>query len=234
MRYPLATLRYRLHSRPSHTFGSSVHQGAGHRRSIALTFDDGPSEGTGALLDFLASEDIRATFFQCGLNVVRHPAMARRVREEGHEIGNHTYTHARLPPQLRRKPNIRTPVHIYQELAKTQEVLEQVVGVRPTLFRPPYGLRWFGLGEAQRRLGLLGVLWTVLAHDWEWPAARIAEHVITHSTAGGIVCLHDGRDIREHADLTEMLEALRVIVSALRADGYSFETVGQILTPDPQ
>ena len=231
---PLAVLHYRVHGRPSRIFGSSVHEGPGKRLSVALTFDDGPSESTGALLDYLAAEGIRATFFQCGLNVVRHPAMARRVREEGHEIGNHTYTHARLPPRLGIKPNFRAPASIYNELARTQEVVKQAVGVMPTLFRPPYGLRWFGLGEAQRRLGLLGVLWTVLAHDWEWPAARIAEHIIAHATPGGIVCLHDGRDVLERSDISEMLTALRAIVPALRAQGYSFETVSQILRPDSQ
>lgn len=164
----------------------------------------------------------------------RNPEIARRVRDEGHEIGNHTYTHARLCPQISRKPNLRTPRNIYRELAMTQEVLERVLGIAPTLFRPPYGLRWWGLGKAQRRLGLLGVLWTVIGHDWEWPAERIAEHVLANVSPGGILCLHDGRDIRESVDLSEMLRALHLIVPILRAEGYRFETVSQILTRDLQ
>ena len=224
---------YILHGRSSRTFGQAVGKGAGHRRAVALTFDDGPSEGTPALLDLLAQEGIRGTFFQCGLNVLRHPDIARRVAEAGHEIGNHTFSHARLCPQVSRKPNLRSPGNIYRELAETQDILERSSGHRPTLFRPPYGLRWFGLGKAQKRLGLLGVLWTVIAHDWEWPAERVAEHVLARTAPGGILCLHDGRDIQEHVDTSEMLGALRLIIPALKQEGYSFETVSELLVPDP-
>ena len=230
----VTSLHYMVHGRPSKTFGLSVHRGVETRRSVALTFDDGPSRATPELLKYLAAEGIRATFFQCGMNVERHPEIARQVRDAGHEIGNHTYSHARLCPQISRKPNLRSPGNIFRELARTQEVLKRVVGVTPTLFRPPYGLRWWGLGKAQRRLGLLGVLWTVIAHDWEWPAERIAERLLANTSPGGILCLHDGRDIREEVDLSEMLEALHILVPTLRAAGYRFETVSQILTLDLQ
>ena len=225
-------LNNRFHVRTSHTFGESVSAGAGKRRSIALTFDDGPSVETAELLDYLASEGIRATFFQCGLNILRNPGTARRVHEEGHELGNHTFSHARLCPQVSRQPNWRTPQNIYRELAETQKILKSITGTDPTLFRPPYGLRWFGLGKAQRRLGLLGVRWTVIGHDWEWPADRVADFVLTSATPGGIICLHDGRDIQPMDDHRPLLEALRLIIPALKAQGYIFETVSELLTPD--
>ena len=219
-------------ARSSQLFGRSVYRGVGRRRSVALTFDDGPSEGTAALLRYLAQEGIRATFFQCGMNAERLPEVARSVSAAGHEIGNHTYSHPRLPPRLSRKPNLLGPETISRELARTQEILERLHGRTPRLFRAPYGMRWFGLREAQRRLGLLGVLWTVIGHDWEWPAERIAGHVLKNVGPGGIVCLHDGRDIRPAADLSEMLGALRVIVPALKARGYRFETVRALLEGD--
>ena len=225
-------LYHRLHIRPSRAFGPSVSAGPGLRRSVALTFDDGPSLETPRLLDYLASEGIRATFFQCGLNVLRHPEIARRVHAEGHEIGNHTFSHARLPPQLRRQLNWRTPANIDRELAETQRILTSILGQPPTLFRPPYGLRWFGLGRAMRRLGLLGVRWTAIGHDWEWPAGRIAAHILERSGPGGILCLHDGRDVQLDVDLAPLLDALRVIVPALKAEGYGFETVSELLMPD--
>src|SRR4051812_25131475 len=86
---------YAVRGRSSHVFGPSVYRGQGTRRSIALTFDDGPSPGSLQLLDYFAREGVKATFFQCGVNVLRHPDISRTVSEAGHEIGNHTYSHAR-------------------------------------------------------------------------------------------------------------------------------------------
>ena len=228
----VGALVYGVAGRSSRLFGRSVFRGAGRRRSVALTFDDGPSEGTLALLDYLADEGIRATFFQCGTNVERHPDIARRVHAAGHEIGNHTYSHARLCPRLSRKPNLLSPKEIFDELAATQRILDHVTGVKPSLFRAPYGFRWFSLGPAQEQLGLLGVMWTVIGFDWAWTAPRIASRILKKANPGGIVCLHDGRDIQPNPDISAMLDALRMIIPALRAQGYSFETVSELLRPD--
>ncbi len=89
--------------------GDPIKRGPGNRCSIALTFDDGPSMGTLSLLDHLSSLGVKATFFQCGMNVLRHPDIARAVRDAGHEIGNHTYSHARLAPRPGWKLNLRSP-----------------------------------------------------------------------------------------------------------------------------
>ena len=223
---------YGLASFSAQLFGSTVHRGRGRRRSVALTFDDGPSSQTPDLLALLAEHGIPATFFQCGLNVRRHPEIARAVTAAGHEVGNHTFTHARLPPQLSRRPNLRSPRNIFGEVAATQIAIQEATGVTPTLFRAPYGMRWWGLRSTQRRLGLVGVLWTVIGHDWEWAAEQIAQFVLDRVEPGGIVCLHDGRDIQPQVDLSGMLSALRVIVPALKAQGYSFETVSELLRPD--
>jgi peptidoglycan-N-acetylglucosamine deacetylase len=205
-------------------FGPSVYSGRGHRRSIALTFDDGPSEGSLRLMDYLEQQGIKATFFQCGMNVLRHPEIARRIYQAGHEIGNHTYSHVRLCP--------RTPSRIYHEFHLTQQIIQTETGVTPTLLRAPYGVRWFGVGAAQKRLNLEGVLWTVIGHDWEWKADRVVELVIRKASPAGIVCLHDGRDVQANPDVSEMLTAVRQIVPALKHQGYSFETVSSLLKPD--
>jgi peptidoglycan/xylan/chitin deacetylase (PgdA/CDA1 family) len=93
-------------------------------------------------------------------------------------------------------------------------------------------LRWFGVAEAQERLGLLGVMWTVIGHDWEWNAEQISALILARARPGGIICLHDGRDIQENPDVTPMLQAVWHIVPALKAKGYRFETVSQLLEPD--
>jgi peptidoglycan/xylan/chitin deacetylase (PgdA/CDA1 family) len=224
---------YGIRGRSAQMFGPSVYRGAGKRRSVAITFDDGPSEGSLRLLEYLDQRGVPATFFQCGQNVLRNPQIARIIQAHGHEIGNHTYSHPRLCPSLTGRPRLKSPDFIYTELSRTQEIIEGEVGVVATLFRAPYGLRWYGLGSAQRWLHLLGVMWTVIGHDWEWPGHRVAELVLRRATPGGIICLHDGRDIQPRPDVSEMITAVRRIVPILQDQGFKFETVSQLLRPDP-
>ncbi|GAC1355933.1 MAG: hypothetical protein NVSMB3_01720 [Acidobacteriaceae bacterium] len=213
-------------------FAPSLDCGSGGRLSIALTFDDGPSPGTVALLDYLNTEGVQATFFQCGENILRYPEIARAVHAAGHEIGNHTFSHPRLCPRMGWPPNLLSPYRVYQEFARTQRILESEVGVRPRLLRAPYGLRWFGMRTVQRRLDLRSILWSVIGRDWMLPASAIAERVLQGATPGGIVCLHDGRECQPHPDITETLAAVREIVPRLRDQGYRFETVSELLRPD--
>lgn len=227
----VAVLAYGTRAPSSQLFGPSIYRGSHgsrKRRSIALTFDDGPSPGTAELLDYLAAEEVKATFFQCGMNVLRHPELARRVAEEGHEIGNHTYSHPQLSPRLGWDLNLRSPAEIFAELQRAQEIFAEISNVVPRLFRAPYGLRWYGLRAAQRKLRLLGVMWTVIGHDWEWQADRIATYVLERCSPGGILCLHDGRDIQANPDIGQTLTALRRIVPELKDLGYTFETVSQL------
>jgi peptidoglycan/xylan/chitin deacetylase (PgdA/CDA1 family) len=95
--------------------------------------------------------------------------------------------------------------------------------------RPPYGVRWFGFREMQERLGLLGVMWTVIGLDWKLAAPRIAERVLTLARDGSIVCLHDGRGTLKDPDRRPTIEAVRRIVPSLLEKGYHFETVSQLL-----
>jgi peptidoglycan/xylan/chitin deacetylase (PgdA/CDA1 family) len=207
-------------------------RGPGNRSSIALTFDDGPSEGTLPLLDYLASLRVKATFFQCGLNVLRHPEIARAVRGAGHEIGNHTFSHARLAPRPGWDPNLKSPRFVLREFAKAQAVFQRELGLSPRLMRVPYGLHWFGTGAAQRQLGLLDIMWTVIGHDWEWSTEQVTELVLSQASRGGIICLHDGRDIRPSPDITTTLCAVRELVPRLLDRGYAFETVSELLQPE--
>src|SRR5207302_1214855 len=120
------------------------------------------------------------------------------------EIGNHTFSHPRLP--------FRSSSFIEREFSETQAIIAGETGVTPMILRAPYGLRWKGMQSVQRRLALLGVMWTVIGNDWKWPAERIAKRVLRRSSPGGIVCLHDGRTVDEKPDVSEMLAAVRNIV----------------------
>ncbi|MCU1323878.1 MAG: polysaccharide deacetylase [Acidobacteriaceae bacterium] len=128
--------------------------------------------------------------------------------------------------------NFRSVESVYSEFAQAQQIILDEVGVKASLLRAPYGLRWFGVGTAQKRLDLIGVMWTVIGHDWEWSAPDIARLVLTKANPGGIVCLHDGRDIQQNPDISEMLASLREIIPRLKDKGYSFETVSQLILPD--
>ena len=216
-------LTYAVRGRSSRLFGPSVYRGPKDRRSVALTFDDGPSESTPRLLELLAEWGAPATFFLCGANVRRLPATARSIAGAGHEIGNHSDTHPAF--------YLRSKAFIFRELEAAQETIAEHAGRRPRLFRAPYGARWFGLREAQGKLGLLGVMWTVLGRDWRLPAVRIAERILRHASNGAIVCLHDGWKLARNPNISETLEAVRLLIPRLRERGIRLETVSGLLWP---
>ena len=216
-------LAHAVRGRSSRLFGPSVWRGDSRRNAIAITFDDGPSESTPRLLELLAVHQTPATFFMCGKNVRRCPSIARAVAAAGHEIGNHSDSHPHL--------QFRSPEFIYRELALAQETIRATTDSIPRLFRPPYGVRWFGLRKAQERLGLMGVMWTVIGRDWRWPTRRIAKLLLGGAGNGAIFCLHDGRTIEREPDIRATLDAVDYIIPVLKDRGFGFETVSQILCP---
>ncbi len=212
-----------VRGRSSQVFAPSVYRGAGDRQSLALTFDDGPSPHTAAILDVLAEYQVPATFFQVGANVRRNPDLARAVREAGHEIGNHSDTHPNFA--------LRPADFIAGEFRRAQHTIAALAGVRPALLRAPYGVRWFGFREMQEELGLVGVMWTSIGCDWKLAAPAIAARILSQASNGGILCLHDGRGTQPDPDCSQTVEAVRRIVPELLGRGYRFETVSSILCP---
>jgi peptidoglycan/xylan/chitin deacetylase (PgdA/CDA1 family) len=218
-----AFMAWAARSRSASVFGRSVWRGARDRAALALTFDDGPSEGTPQILEILARHKIEATFFQCGANVGRLPSIAREVRDAGHEIGNHSQTHPHL--------YFKSRGFIEEELRQAQESIEEHTGRIPRWFRAPFGARWFGLGPVQRKLKLTGVMWTVIGYDWSLKADAVLERIFRGVCYGGILCLHDGRELQAKPDIGVTIEAVRCLVPALLDQGYKFETVSRLLCP---
>ena len=101
----------------------------------------------------------------------------------------------------------------------------------PSLLRAPFGVRWFGYRAMQEKLGLLGVMWTVIGLDWKWTPEAVSARVLRGAAHGAIVCLHDGRGCDARPDIRVTLEAVKRILPAMRALGVRFETVSQILCP---
>src|SRR5437588_8991599 len=122
-------MAWAVRGRSSAVFAPSIWRGPATRRAIALTFDDGPSESTPAILEILARHKIPATFFLCGANVDRLPAIARDIVAAGHEIGNHTYSHPYL--------FLRTRAGIAEELSRAQKAIHASTGATPRWFRAP-------------------------------------------------------------------------------------------------
>lgn len=214
-------LVYAVRSPRSSLLAPSVYRGTKSRRSIAITFDDGPSESTPELLDLLRRYNARATFFQVGANARRLPSVARAVVAAGHEIGNHTYSHPLLP--------LISLAFVYSEIRDAQSAIEDAAGVTPVLFRAPFGARWFGLRGAQRRCGLMGVMWSVLGLDWKLTAEAVAARLLRSSAPGSIVCLHDGRTTEQRPNITVTRDTIRSILPVWAEQGFQFETVSQIL-----
>jgi peptidoglycan/xylan/chitin deacetylase (PgdA/CDA1 family) len=210
---------YAVRGKSSSLVAPSVWHGNRKRHSIALTFDDGPSESTPALLDLLAEYKVKATFFMCGRNFRRLEEIAQEVSVAGHEIGNHTDSHPAL--------YFKSPEFIYRELGRAQESISQVA--EPKLFRAPYGVRWAGLRSAQERFNLTGVMWTAIGKDWKWPASRISHFLLKKAANGAIFCLHDGRELHRAPDIRATLEAVKIMLPILKERGFSLETVSEIL-----
>jgi peptidoglycan-N-acetylglucosamine deacetylase len=182
----------------------------------ALTFDDGPSPDTARILDILKEKKVKATFFLCGAAVERYPDIARRIVAEGHELGNHTYSHPYL--------HLKSRASIAAEIDRAQDAIEAATGVRPAYFRPPHGVRWFSLWPVLEERGMTLALWNSFPTEGASPAGEIVERAMARLVPGAIILLHDGREARPHGqDLRPAtVEALPRIIDGARAKGFEF------------
>ncbi|MGD1104722.1 MAG: polysaccharide deacetylase family protein [Terriglobia bacterium] len=210
---------------PSSTFFRPVLiRGPQEGKRIALTFDDGPTEQfTEQILDILREHHVPATFFVCGRNVEKSPDLLRRIVAEGHEVGNHTYSHLFVYFKSRRR--------IAAEIDQTQAIIEQVVGFRPNIFRPPYGARWFGLVPTLVERGMHMVLWSATGYDWKKDAQGIMGAAFRELKPGAVILLHDGRETRRvtEIDRSNTVLALPGVIAIAREQGYTFTPLKDFL-----
>ena len=181
-------------------------------KKIAITFDDGPHPCyTEQLLDGLKERGVVATFFVTGEHAELHPEVIARMQEEGHLIGNHTYSHIQLTKSNRDK--------FKDELIKTNEILKEITGEEVQYVRPPYG-SWDKSFE--KELNMFPVLWTVDPLDWSSRnVGRITEKIVSKTGENDIILMHDYYD-------TSVTAALKAIDELLE-EGYTFVTVEEIL-----
>jgi peptidoglycan-N-acetylglucosamine deacetylase len=183
---------------------------------IAMTFDDGPSATlTPKLLDLLAARHIKVTFFVIGENVSEHPEIVARAAREGHEIGNHSWSHPNFAKMSQES--------VRSQLQRTDDAVKNATGKRPTLMRPPYG----SLTEREKHwihdeFGYQIILWDVDPYDWKRPGpAVVRNRILKETRPGSIVLSHDIHP--------GTIEAMPSTLDALETKGFKFVTVTELI-----
>jgi peptidoglycan-N-acetylglucosamine deacetylase len=228
--YEAATDLFTDENYDAYPLSYDIDQIGGAKKKIAFTFDDGPDpHWTPEILDILKEKNVPATFFVIGVDASQSPQILRREYAEGHEIGNHTYTH----------PNFDdiSKTQIRWELNLTQRLIESTIGVKSILFRPPFGIDHqpeYAEEVAQlpiaQDMGYVIVGQKIDPHDWQLrdgkpiPAQEIIDGVLHHADEGNIVLFHDGG-----GDRSQTVAALPQIIDALRERGYQLVSVPDLL-----
>ncbi|MBX6383129.1 MAG: polysaccharide deacetylase family protein [Microbispora sp.] len=184
------------------------------RKCVALTFDDGPGEYTGHVLDLLAAHHARATFFLLGQMITDETRdVVRRMASEGHEIGNHSWDHASLPGL--------SSESLRRELDRTQEAVRKATGVRMRLMRPPYGATGPALDTETKQEGLAQILWAVDTLDWLNRNPTVIAQRSAAAKPGDIVLMHDIHPTT--------VQALPRLLDELDRKGFTYVTVSELL-----
>ncbi len=193
---------------------------------VAITFDDGPSrEFTPSVLDILREYNVPATFFLVGVHVERYPDIARRIAEEGHEIGNHTHRHITMPTASNKT--------LYEDVIKATRVITQTTGEYPKYIRPPRGVYDARFRRLSHVLGQRIVLWTISTRDWRYGTSTqtIIKRAVSQAKGGDIILFHDsGALIRnEGGDRSATVRALPFVIEGLREKGLEIVPLGELL-----
>lgn len=207
----------------SQLYGANFNGAAPGTRTLALTYDDGPNDPyTAQLLEVLAKHGVRATFFLLGQFVSERPALARAVAEAGHAIGNHCNTH--------QNPIFLSPAQLRQQIERASRAIEAATGVRPKLFRPPFGGRRPGTFSVVREYGMVPVMWRVSCSDWSARSHEsIVERAVSQIKGGDVILLHDGGHLRMGTDRSHSVRATDEIVRRYQGEGYKFVTVPEMM-----
>jgi peptidoglycan/xylan/chitin deacetylase (PgdA/CDA1 family) len=208
----------------SSAFGHTYWTEHTNRKVIALTFDDGPEDPyTSQVLAILEHEKVHATFFLVGENLLLDPGPARRMALDGDAIGNHTETHTAafaLEPEDAQA----------RDLDVAERTIHEVTGQYPRFFRPPQGLRSPWMMNLLARDSLVTVTWDDAPRDWERRSPEaLVRSTLEQAHPGAIVLLHDGLNLDHRADRSATVAALPAIIERLRAEGYEFVTLPQLL-----
>jgi peptidoglycan-N-acetylglucosamine deacetylase len=199
---------------------------------VALTFDDGPyGEATNQILDILKKKRIHAAFFVVGMNVEKYPAIAKRIVNEGHVIGNHSYSHLGLSQM--------PAVEFQADVRHADNLIVSATGRHPRYYRPPFNSHTPNMDQQLKDMGYFVVLWDVGTRDYDegTSSESIVEQIVRKTLKGKkhqhIILLHDGRDVQIGYPRQNVIRALPQIIGQLKASGYRFVTIDRIIHQPP-
>ena len=207
-------------SRTFQFFGELIPRVNTSQKVVALTFDDGPTaEATDQILAILNEANIKATFFVTGAELEQNLEQGKKIVAAGHQLGNHSYSHVRM--------FLVTPSFVRQEIESTDKLIRDTGYQGEIFFRPPYGKKLFALPYYLSRTGRRSITWDVEPDSYPEIAAsadKIVEHVLSETQPGSIIILHV-----MYPNRRESMKAVKKIVEGLKAQGYSFKTVSELL-----
>ena len=206
-------------------FGKNIVRLNTDQKVVALTYDDGPNPPyTDRLLDVLAKHNVKATFFMIGNRIERHPETANRVIAEGHQIGNHTYSHPLL--------GFLPPRYVQRQIERTDALLQQHGITEETVFRAPLLTRFLPVAYVLAKQDRVHISCNVWSWDWTTQNPdKITEAVLKKTKPGSIIVLHDGKAENKDANRSGTIEATDRIVTALKRDGYQFVRLSDVSNP---
>jgi peptidoglycan/xylan/chitin deacetylase (PgdA/CDA1 family) len=212
-------------------FGDAFYKVQTTENMVALTFDDGPDPRyTQEIGQILTDAGAKGTFFVMGRHAEQHPEIVQALMQQGHELGNHTWSH----PSLKMK----SPATIRTELESTDQLLRNLGYTAPIPFRSPYGHSWFTLPYVLKQRQQANVLWTVQMNDWKPEEPDVMMELLAPKfDRGAIILLHDGDGESEGADRSNTVTLVRQILAKYQAEGYQFVTLSELLAhgrPSPR
>jgi len=185
---------------------------------IAITFDDGPDlKYTPQILDILKEKKVKATFFVVGIQVNKYPEVVQRMEDEGHMIGNHSYTHTSFTKL--------TAEQLKQEIDSTDKKIEEIIGYTPEIVRPPYGAINDEVRANLESYGKEVVIWNIDPRDWDGSSVKaMLDNILTNARDGGNILLHSFGS--KHVKNT--VELLPTVIDKLEQLGYTFVTIDEL------
>lgn len=200
-------------------FGELVSHVNTPEKVVAFTYDDGPNPPyTNQLLNVLKRHQVKATFFVIGKEVEKHPEIIKQISAQGHEIGNHSYSHQRMV--------FKNPSFIRTEVEKTDQLLRQLGVTQEIHFRAPYGRKLIVLPYILSQMKKKNILWNISPNDYKASSPQEIENLILQKIVpGSIIVLHDGGGDRKHT-----VAATDRLIEQLQQKGYTFKTVSELLS----
>jgi peptidoglycan/xylan/chitin deacetylase (PgdA/CDA1 family) len=201
-------------------FGKNMVRLNTDQRIVALTYDDGPNPPyTERLLDVLAKHNVKATFFMIGNRIEKYPETVRRVIAEGHEVGNHTYSHPLL--------GFLPPRYVQRQIERTDALLRQFGIDGKAVFRAPVLTRFLPVAYVLAKQDRIHISCNVWSWDWTTQnpdkiTKTVVKKTLSSTGAGSIIVLHDGKAENQKANRSGTIEATDRIITALKQDGYQF------------